>query len=178
MDVFLGTPCDDLFTGNALAVFGFGGNDDLWVTQYGGVARGGSGNDTLQATACGVYLIGDQGNDELSAEGGCFLIGGSGRDTFEFDLGCGRYGFDTVLDFKKGVDNFNLAGWSLDPLDHLPASMFVIGTHAHDRDDRIIYDQKTGMLFFDPDGTGCRQQEHFATISNHVFLCAGDFLVG
>ena len=39
----------------------------------------------------------------------------------------------------------------------LPSSQFVLGTSAGDSDDRFIYDQSEGNLFFDVDGVDSQE---------------------
>ena len=41
----------------------------------------------------------------------------------------------------------------------------------------MIYDQSTGNLFFDADGTGPARQMKFAIIANKAMMTAGDFYV-
>lgn len=40
--------------------------------------------------------------------------------------------------------------------------------------DRFIYNQKTGALFFDIDGTGTTEQVQLATLTNKPLLTNGD----
>jgi Ca2+-binding RTX toxin-like protein len=59
----------------------------------------------------------------------------------------------------------------------LAASGFVRGTRAIDRGDRLIYNNASGALFFDPDGTGAIAQIQIATLSNSPLLTNNDILV-
>lgn len=60
----------------------------------------------------------------------------------------------------------------------LSSSAFLIGTAAGDADDRIIYDDTTGDLFFDADGNGAGAQIQFATLDDiPTDVVANDFLV-
>ncbi|MEO7222613.1 MAG: calcium-binding protein, partial [Devosia sp.] len=52
------------------------------------------------------------------------------------------------------------------------------GAHkAHDKNDHIIYDTKTGKLYYDDDGKGGHAAVHFATLEHHPTLDAGDFAI-
>ena len=55
--------------------------------------------------------------------------------------------------------------------------MFVEGTKAKYAVDRIVYDKKTGALYYDQDGTGSNAQVKIATISNKTKLYYHDFFV-
>ena len=57
------------------------------------------------------------------------------------------------------------------------SDMFVEGTRAKDREDRIVYDKKTGNLYYDQDGIGSKAQVKIATISNKTKLYYHDFFV-
>jgi hypothetical protein len=47
----------------------------------------------------------------------------------------------------------------------LKEAAFVIGRHAEDETDRIIYDKDGGgYLYYDPDGTGSAQEVAFAKV--------------
>ena len=46
------------------------------------------------------------------------------------------------------------------------ADMFVNGKKAQDPEDRIVYDRKTGSLYYDQDGTGSQAQVKIATLGN------------
>jgi Ca2+-binding RTX toxin-like protein len=58
----------------------------------------------------------------------------------------------------------------------LAAGAFHLGTAAGDADDRIVYDQATGRLFYDADGSGAGAQVLFATLTPGAALGAVDFL--
>jgi len=53
----------------------------------------------------------------------------------------------------------------------------VIGSAAADADDRIVYNQATGQIFFDADGNGAGAQVLFATVNAGTVLSASDFVV-
>jgi Ca2+-binding RTX toxin-like protein len=55
--------------------------------------------------------------------------------------------------------------------------VFAKGTAAGDGDDRIIYDQATGNLYFDADGNDATAQILFATLDTKPALTQLDFVV-
>ena len=59
----------------------------------------------------------------------------------------------------------------------LAAAAFRVGTTAVDASDRIIYNDDTGDLFFDRDGTGAAAKVQFATLDDGLAMSNQDFLV-
>ena len=86
---------------------------------------------------------------------------------------------DRIMDFNVRDDTFWLDD-SVFPglaLGALPSGAFAKGTSATQADDRIIYDSKTGNLYFDPDGLGGTQQMLIASLDTGLKLTAADFTV-
>ncbi|MGO4705280.1 cadherin domain-containing protein [Microvirga sp. 2MCAF38] len=152
-----GTPGADTLTGEAGndVIFGYGGND---------VLSGEAGNDKL---------YGGAGNDTLS--------GGTGKDIFVFDTKPSKKtNIDTITDFSARDDTIHLAKSIFKGLAKkgvLKASEFAIGTKAHDADDHIIYNKKTGALYYDADGTGSSAQVQIAKLSKNLKMTYKDFYV-
>ena len=107
------------------------------------------------------------------------LIGGSGKDTFTFDTKPGSGNVDVIVDFDVADDTIRLndAAFSKLKYGQLSSSSFVVGSKALDSGDRIIYNDKTGALSYDADGTGSSAAVKFAIIENLATLTAADFLV-
>ncbi len=166
-------------------------NDVASETVAGGsssdVITGGNGTDKLNGGAGNDDVRGGAGNDYLS--------GGAGKDTLRGDSGKDYFVFDTKLNAKTNVDKIvdfivkddtflidNLffkaigKGTASKP-GKLNSDMFVIGTKAKDAEDRIIYDNKKGYLYYDADGTGSSKAILFATLSKKLKMAAADFLV-
>lgn len=154
-DIFIGGIGNDIFIGEDGndTLFGFGGNDLL---------AGGAGND---------YLIGGAGNDNLT--------GGSGLDFFSFNLPTGN-GIDRITDFNPADDTIGIeaAGFGAGLVaGTLLQTQFVLGTGAKNPSDRFIYNQFTGALFFDPDGTGASDQVQIAEITTKPVISFADIVV-
>jgi Ca2+-binding RTX toxin-like protein len=54
---------------------------------------------------------------------------------------------------------------------------FVLGTAAQDADDRIIYNNQTGQLWFDPDGNGAQTGIQVALLDPASVVAASDIVV-
>ena len=96
-----------------------------------------------------------------------------------------RSNVDRVLDFSARDDSVFLenkiftklgSGTASKPK-KFKADMFVEGKKAKDAEDRIVYDKKTGALYYDPDGTGSKAQVKIATIAIKVKLTYQEFFV-
>ncbi len=153
---------DDNFIGAAKGddFSSLGGSDDL---------EGRGGKDDLDGGAGKDVLSGGDGNDTLT--------GGLGDDRFRFDAGLGKSNVDVITDFEVRGDTI--------ALDHdifrklgtggLDKDAFFVGDEAHDRSDRIIYNDKSGKLFYDPDGSGKQDAVAFARLDPGLDLSARDF---
>ena len=136
---------------------------------------GNGGNNTLNGGASDDLLDGASGNDTLT--------GGSGADSFAFTtpLNASR-NVDTLTDFVSGTDKIQLLpaifrelGFSVTPSTD---AFFHAGSAAHDADDRILYDQSIGALYYDADGPGALAAVQFALLSSAPTLLYTDFVVG
>jgi Ca2+-binding RTX toxin-like protein len=155
----------DRFEGGRLAdtFDGYGGADQLLGDAGKDILRGGTGDDTI---------TGGAGSDELE--------GGAGRDRFVFDDALGKSNVDAVLDFEANRDRLVLdrdVFSGLGGAGDLSEKAFQIGTEAADGSDRIIYNDNSGKLFFDPDGDGRRDAVLIAKLDADLRLDADDFLV-
>ncbi len=134
----------------------------------------GSGKNTLFGGAGNDYLSGGNGNDTMN--------GGAGVDTFV--LNAPLVGVDTLSDFTTGIDKISISaglyGGGLVAGNALASNQLLIGTgsRATNADQRFIYKNTTGELFFDGDGSlaGLAAQK-IAVFSNFSSLSTADFLV-
>lgn len=149
--------------------------------------KGQGGDDVLKASSGNDRLYGGLGNDTLyGGAGSDILVGNGGRDIFVFDTAPNqKSNLDRIVDFNPVHDTIwldnkvftKLGSGSLSKPTKLKSDMFVKGTKAQDREDRIIYDRKTGALYYDADGTGSKAQVKIATLSKNLKLTYHDFFV-
>ncbi|HEX8062809.1 MAG TPA: calcium-binding protein, partial [Allosphingosinicella sp.] len=137
----------------ALALTGNELNNFIWGTQGNNVLAGGGGNDRL--------------------------YGYAGADQFLFNTAPGAANFDWLGDFEAGVDKIVLDNSVFTGLADgaLAASAFALGTSAADADDRIIFDSKSGSVFYDADGNGAGAALLIAYVPVGQTLTAADFAV-
>ena len=135
-------------------------------------------------------IDGKGGNDKLNGAGGNdTIIGGAGKDTLDGGAGADRFVFNAKLDARTNVDTIKSFAHNFDLIQlddkifskigaSLTAGEFYAkkgATTAHDRNDRIIYDTKTGKLYYDADGNKSGAAIHFATLTDKPVLDHGDF---
>jgi serralysin len=140
---------------------------------------GSSGDDTLFGLGGADTLLGGIGNDTLwGGTGKDTLTGGAGKDTFYFDA-FGTANVDKITDFNVKDDTIGLdaAFFTRLAVGNLTSAAYKAGTKATDSSDRIIYDSKTGNLFYDPDGNGSQAQQLIATLSKSLGITYADFVV-
>jgi Ca2+-binding RTX toxin-like protein len=153
------------------AVYGYAGNDTIDASKVtegviilGGDDLGvGSGNDILKGGAGSDLLSGQDGNDTLTGGAGIDtlqgglgkdkLTGGAGMDFFMFDIQeLDALAFDTITDFKMTEQDIIQIHDSLD--DTFSASYLWVNTilDAATPAENIIYESKTGKLFYNEGG--------------------------
>lgn len=137
------------------------------------VLLGGRGADELNGLGGNDRLTGGQGQDVLK--------GGKGKDIFVFEAPTS--GPDMILDFKVKEDKIHLFGkeFGLRKGKLKPDAFFKLkgkSPRAEERDDRILYDQKKGLLYFDSDGSGKKKAPILiATLKGKPILEAKDFYI-
>ncbi|QFU17917.1 calcium-binding protein [Microvirga thermotolerans] len=162
----------------SITLTGNAGNNALSGNDGANILYGGAGNDVLN---------GYGGNDRIHGGlGADLLTGGSGRDIFVFDTNPKAKGnADRILDFNVWYDSIYLENryfkvgskGSLTKPALLSSKMFHLGAKAHDADDRIVYDKKKGVLYYDQDGTGAAKAVVVATLSKNLKMTYKDFFV-
>jgi Ca2+-binding RTX toxin-like protein len=186
-DNLLGGPGQDRLnggTGNDRLSGGLG-NDRLEGSSGDDRLSGGGGNDRLSGSSGNDRLAGDLGRDRLNGgsgddrlNGGAgrdhingglgadVLIGGSGPDTFVFNTALGDTNVDRIIGFRPVSDTIHLdqSIFAALPAGALAAASFHVGSSASNLTEHIIYDDATGALYYDPDGSGAISQVQFATL--------------
>jgi Ca2+-binding RTX toxin-like protein len=143
---------------------------------------GGGGSDTVTGGAGKDKLSGDKGNDVIEGNAGKdTLTGGAGADRFVFNAGLGASNADTIIDFKSGQDKlvlddtiFAAVGTKLDKAEFYASDG---AKAAKDSGDRIVYDSKSGKLYYDADGKDGAAAVHFATLGADPALTFKDFAI-
>jgi Ca2+-binding RTX toxin-like protein len=135
-----------------------------------------TGNELSQA------IIGNAGANFINGGGGNdTLTGLGGADTFVFNTALNATtNVDTITDFDPTADTIMLGKSIFSALDTGPlsADAFFVGTAAHVASDRIIYNQSTGTLTYDSNGSAAGGATVFATLSPNLALHVSNFVVG
>lgn len=180
-DTVFGGGGDDLLAGYV----GSGGPSQIETDEGGHIPAPPDGNN---------LLFGGDGNDILVGAGALdTLTGGPGKDVFWFRAKLVKdVNIDHLTDYVHGSDKMWLDAttWAKSMLDPgrlhghretLDRDFFFSGKHAtkaHDADDHIIYNTKTGALYFDKDGKGGTKAIEFAILDGSPDnVSAKDFFV-
>lgn len=158
---------------------GYGGVDSLSGFE---IVFGSSFNDRLLGSVASDTLVGNAGNDTLAGgRGNDMLTGGAGKDKFVFDTAPNKLSnLDHITDFSVADDTIaleNAVFSAFTATGIMAASAFFAGTQAHDADDRIIYNQATGGLFYDSNGSASGGSTQIASLSTGLALTNKDFLI-
>jgi len=166
--------------GGSDLILGKAGNDKLLGGDGDDLLIGGAGNNNLDGGKNNDILIGGNNNDVLvGGPGSDTIITGGGKDTITFLQA--SHGVDKITDFNPAndtirVDRSNFGG-GLTALSAIKANQFVKGTKSTTAQHRFIYNQGSGNLFFDKDGTGSFQQQLIANLSSSPDLTRLDIFV-
>jgi Ca2+-binding RTX toxin-like protein len=178
----LGNNLENLTLTGTLTINGTGNqlNNLIVGNSANNTLNGRDGNDTLNGGAGIDILLGGNGND--------ILIGGIGNDTLTGNAGSDRFtfnsrseGIDRITDFRVVDDTIvvSAAGFAggLVVGSAIAASQFRLGSAATTTSHRFLYDQSTGALFFDQDGTGAIAKTQFARLNTGLALTNADIFV-
>jgi len=162
------------FTGTA-AVSGTGNGlaNSLVGNDGANTLKGEGGNDAISGGVGNDFLYGGTGNDDL--------MGGAGSDSFYFDTALsGSLNVDQIMDFSSADDSIYLQTSVFTGINGggaLSAASFRLGSVAADGDDRIIYDEASGKLYYDADGNGAVAAIQFAQLTPGTAVNAADFFL-
>lgn len=171
-DVLFGGDGADMLQGDAGrdTLDGGGGNDRLAGGAGDDTLRGGAGDDRLDGGADRDWIAGGPGAD--------YLIGGAGSDLFVFDQIPDA--IDTIGDFQHAVDMLvfvsNVFAGIADFTSH---GEFIHGDDSAltpiNGEPTLLYNDRTGALFFDADGVGDTPAMQIALLGNRAVLTESDF---
>jgi hypothetical protein len=169
--------------GGPVILIGRGGDDRLDSGGGAGVLLGNNGRDTLLGGQANDTL--DGGRDEDVLEGGAgddvligsfgadLLTGGAGADRFRY--GSKWQGGDVIADFTPGEDRFEFRSDAFRRLPEGPLDALSFALDAATaRRPQFVYDDATGLLSFDADGTGRAAATPIAVLTGAPTLSAGD----
>ena len=143
---------------------------------------GKEGSDRIHGTGVQDAIHGRGGNDRLFGfDGNDTLNGGAGNDTLQGSFGDDVYVFDSALDAASNVDKII----EFDKVDtiHLSSAIFTKlsageldyanfsnSGAAEDANDFIVFDEDSGQLYYDLDGSGAAVKVLFARITIDTFF--------
>jgi Ca2+-binding RTX toxin-like protein len=138
------------------SIMGLAGNDEL---------NGGPGNDTL---------VGGLGDDQLT--------GGDGQDRFVFERAIKEGGnVDTVTDFASGSDTIALTGSVFAALrgdSDLSDNLWLTNSsNAPTARSYLVFDAQSGVLSYDPDGSGPANSIAICTLVGVTKLAPSDLVM-
>jgi Ca2+-binding RTX toxin-like protein len=146
---------------------------------------GTAGANTLRGNAGIDFMFGGAGNDTLNGgEGADQLDGGAGNDIFIFNTSTAS-NVDKIVDFTTGSDKIQLSKSifaNAGATGNLTNNAFWSAAGAvkgHDADDRVIYNETSGALYYDADGNGSGVAVQIALLgtSSHPTIAYTDFAV-
>jgi Ca2+-binding RTX toxin-like protein len=145
---------------------------DLTGNEFAQTIFGNAGNNILDGGAGKDILVGNGGADIFLFSTALNTPFGTPFDQLSSSANVDRIdGF--AFDDRIGLD---AARFGLTP-GALPPGAFALGTTATEADDRILYDQASGTLMFDPDGNGSAPAQVFAVMGAPFSLDASYFVV-
>lgn len=136
-------------------------NDSLTGDDNANSLTGRGGDDTIDGKGGNDFLVGAAGSDILS--------GGAGNDSFLFVSP--TEGGDTITDFELGTDKITIVSTAFGgglSAGSLSSAQFTIGSSATDSEQRFVFDDASGDLFFDLDGSGTASQQLIANVNSSL----------
>lgn len=179
-DTLNGGADNDILDGGA-------GNDNLIGDVGNDALFGGNDNDTLIGGSGNDNLDGGFGDDQIwGGLGKDVLKGGAGKDLFVFDYRANKSHADRIMDFNVRDDSIYLENrffskmgkkGTIDKPSKIASKFFTVGSAAKDGNDHLIYNNKTGKLYYDENGSGAGKMVEIATLSKNLKLKYSDFFL-
>lgn len=137
---------------------------------------------SLHGNEASQRIIGNMGENDINGDGGSdILTGGAGADSFIFATPLNGKDVVTITDFQATQDRIVLLDSIFQNIasDRPDQTQFSINSleQSPNSNTRIIYDNITGKLWFDPDGSGEIPAVNFANLGGGLDLTHGDFRV-
>jgi Ca2+-binding RTX toxin-like protein len=149
---------------------------------------------TNSALTTAINLFGNEIAQSITGNAGINLLnGGGGNDTLTGGLGNDVFLFTTFPDAAANRDVITDYNAASDTIYLEAGAFFGVGVGGHllnpalfknlttggfeDLDDRILYNDTTGALFYDPDGVNGTAAIQFATLTGAPTVDANDFFV-
>lgn len=157
--------CDDVLIGSSRANYIYG---EL-------------GDDNIDASTGNDFVYGGDGDDNLNGGLGIdSLTGGDGADNFIFNTRLGTSNTDNIMDFMDGIDHIFLDDSIFKKLknDTNLSDNIAVGSRAIDNNDYLIYNDTTGILYYDADGNGRGGQIAIAALTvGSLDASSSDFVI-
>jgi Ca2+-binding RTX toxin-like protein len=135
----------------------------------------------LTGNASGNLVRGNDGNNVINGgDGNDTLVGLGGLDSFLFNTPLNAATNMDAIDYFVVADDTILlddAIFSALGLGTVGNNQFVVGPAALDANDHIVYNDATGALLYDSDGSGAGAAIQFAQLDAGLALTNLDFLV-
>lgn len=136
---------------------------------------------TLTGNNLSQTVIGNQAANTIDGGAGAdTLTGLGGSDTFAFTTALGTGNVDTLSDFAPGDFIGLAAGIFAAATDNggiAADEFYVMGSGTQTADQSLVYNQSTGQLFYDADGSGSGAAVLFAQLAAGTGLGFNDFAV-
>ena len=170
----------------AMALGGSDSNNRIVGNNGANTLLGLAGNDVLSGEGGNDRVEGGVGNDTMGGGAGKdTMIGGAGRDVFSFITKPNKKAnLDKITDFNVRDDAIHLdnavftklgkKGTELKPV-KANKQFFSINS-AKDKNDHIIYNKKTGVVFYDEDGNGSKKAVEIAVLKKGLKMTADELL--
>jgi Ca2+-binding RTX toxin-like protein len=159
---------------NVAKIVGTGDSNTLIAGAGGDSISGLAGNDELNGGAGNDTLVGGLGDDQLT--------GGDGQDRFVFESAIKNGGnVDTVTDFVSGSDTIVLAGSVFTALrgdSDLSDNLWLANSSSPaTARSHLVFDPQSGVLSYDPDGSGPATSIAICTLVGVTKLAPSDLVM-